>query len=31
MLTQLVAECGPSLTRPSCGIVSSGGGIWIAG
>jgi len=27
MLIQLVAECGPSLTRPSCGIVSSGGGI----
>ena len=31
MLTQLVFECGPLLRAPSCGIVSSGGGIWIAG
>ena len=31
MLTQLVAECGPPLRPPSWGIVSSGGGIWMAG
>jgi hypothetical protein len=31
MLTQLVFECGPPLMPPSCGIVSSGGGIWMAG
>jgi len=31
MFTQLVSLCGPLLICPSCGMVSSGGGICVAG